>query len=399
MSPARPCRRSLLTLSVALTLALVLGGCAPDDAPPDLVDSASPPARVPLQLGDLLILDGDAGATLPGGERAGVLFVARAQADGGYAAPVVLADDPRWHEPTDFVLLSDGTILVVESSWAAGVGEGRGALFLVELDGQGGASVTLWWSDERLRRPVSVVRDAAGTVYVSDRDANPLGLDGPTGCVLAIPTLAGGSETIDGLGRPGRATVLAAGPELVTPGPLLVDGDGSLLLMDADANPRGVLFDDGRPGTPGVLYRVTAQGLQVELEPTRTVSPIGLLLSDAGELYVIDANHGQARGVMGDGAVFLRTEQGLRLVVDSLQLGRARALVDPCGGDTLADGRLVVADANADPLGRGEDGTGKGVYGTGPGALLVVDPVRATVETLLADERFVMPLAVRRVRR
>jgi hypothetical protein len=82
-------------------------------------------------------------------------------------------------------------------------------------------------------------------------------------------------------------------------------------------------------------------------------------------------------------------------VLDTASLGRPRALVDPVGGDTLPDGRLVLADANADPLGLGEDGTGKGVHGTGHGAILVVDTEALTLDVLLADERFRSPVAVR----
>jgi len=370
-----------------LLLALCLVGSA-SGSPADLLE------RPLLRPGDLLILDGDAGEALPDGERPGVLFVARALRSGGFARPEVLASDPRWREPTGLAVLDDGTLLVVESTWAPGPEPARGALFAVQL-GESPAVVSLWWTDERLRRPISALRVGPRMVYVSDRDADPLGLEQPTGCVFAVPH---GVDSSGALGQPGAATVVAEGRALVTPGPLALTPDGTVLLMDADANPRGVLFDDGRPGSPGVLYRITPTGFTVELEPTSTVSPVGLVLGEAGELYVIDANEGQRPGVVGDGALFVRHEQGLQLVVDSIQQGRPRAMVDPCGGDTLADGRLVVADANADPLGLGEDGTCKGVYGTGPGAVLVIDPVAATVETLIADERFVMPLIVRRVR-
>jgi len=387
LSPSLHSPWLLEALSSGLFAALCLVGCSPGSEGED-------PERALFGPGDLLILDGDAGEVLPDGERAGALFVARALAAGGFAPPEVLASDPRWVEPTDLAVLDDGTVLVMESAWAPGPGPGRGALFRVR-PGASTAQVSLWWTDERLRRPVSLIRHPSGTVYVSDRDANPLGLDQPTGSVFAV---AQNGASAGALGQPGLAKVAAAGPELVTPGPLALGRDGAVLVMDADANPRGVLFDDGRPGTPGVLYRITPTGLAVELEPTRTVSPIGLVRGEGSELFVIDANQGQAHGVMGDGALFVRKAQGLELVVDSLLLGRPRAMVDPCGGDALADGRLVVADANADPLQLGEDGTGKGVYGTGPGAVLVIDPVWATVETLLADERFVMPLAVRRVR-
>jgi len=81
-----------------------------------------------------------------------------------------------------------------------------------------------------------------------------------------------------------------------------------------------------------------------------------------------------------------------------VMLHRPHALVDPVGGDTLADGRLVLADANADPLDLGDDGMHKGVYGRGRGAIVVIDPDAGTLSTLIADERFVTPLCVRRVR-
>jgi len=156
---------------------------------------------------------------------------------------------------------------------------------------------------------------------------------------------------------------------------------------------------DGREATPGVLFEVGPDALSVVLEPEQTTSPIAMIERRPGELYLVDANAGRQPPYLGDGALFRIDPEGLTLVVGSESLGQPRRMVDPVAGDVLADGRLVLADANADPLGLGADGTGKGVYGTGHGALLAIDPDRPSVETLLADERFVTPLAVRRVRR
>jgi hypothetical protein len=184
----------------------------------------------------------------------------------------------------------------------------------------------------------------------------------------------------------------------VTPGALLLAADGRLLLMDADANPQGVRLADGRAATPGVLYELRPDGPATLLQPQHTVSPVAFIERSPGEVYLVDANAGTADGMLGDGALFRLTDDGLELLLDSASLGRPRALVDPVGGDSLPDGRLVLADANVDPLGLGEDGTRKGVHGTGRGALLVVDPGARTLDVLLADERFRSPVAVRRVR-
>jgi hypothetical protein len=237
-----------------------------------------------------------------------------------------------------------------------------------------------------------MARSPDGTLYVSDREADPLGLGTRTGCVFALGPA---------IGAPSRASstrIAAAGPELLTPGALLHTLDGRLLLMDADANPKGLNLEDGRLATPGVLYELRPDGLTVVLEPEHTVSPVALVERFAGEIYLVDANAGTADGMLGDGALFRLAGDGLALVLDTASLGRPRALVDPVGIDVLPDGRLVLADANADPLGLGEDGTRKGVHGTGRGAILVVDPDAPMLDVLIADERFLSPVTVRCVR-
>jgi hypothetical protein len=160
---------------------------------------------------------------------------------------------------------------------------------------------------------------------------------------------------------------------------------------------------DGRPATPGVLFEITPDGLKDLLEPDETVSPIALIERPPGEIYLVDANAGTQPGMLGDGAIFrLVEEDGRRWLsrrVDSAVLGKAHLLVDPVNGDTLPDGRLIVADANADPLGLGEKDAGFGVYGKGKGAVLAIEvDGTPTVTTLIADKAFVTPIAVRRVR-
>ena len=134
-----------------------------------------------------------------------------------------------------------------------------------------------------LQAPVSVVRDSEGTIFVSDRDADPSGVRAAkpgrqrTGCVFGIEVGADG--------RPAHTEVVAAGPELETPGALLATGP-LLLLMDADANPQGLHREDGRLATPGVLFdllrlpdtgRLVRRTLHELMIGDVTTSPVGLI--------------------------------------------------------------------------------------------------------------------------
>lgn len=379
---------------LALFSSLALSACALTPAHPGA-----------LRPGDLVLLDSDSGArTADGAERLGQLFVSRVRADGSYAAPELLAEDPRWIEPLELLILPDGDVLVLETSWPA-IPQPRptsdeasdieaapvprppaGSLFRVRPGAaqpvQHLATPSVW------RRPVAMARHVDGRLFVSDRSADPLGLGVPTGSVWVFADGAYDAEP----------SLAAAGPELVTPGALAFDDDGALLVMDADANPLELQLPGGRQNTPGVLYRVVDGGLVAMVLPLETISPIGMLRTDAGELLVVDANFGWGPRIRGDGALFAVTGDSFQLLLDSVSLGRPGALRDPVDGDTLPDGRVVLVDGNLDPLGLGPDDTGKGVHGTGPGALVAIDLEARTLEILLADARFVSPMCVRRVR-
>lgn len=377
-----------------------------------VVFACAPPVGPKLADNDLVIVDLDAGEPLADGERAGRIFLARA-AD-AYARPVALTHDETWPEPVDVIVLPDRSLLVLDSRAENEAKNSRGAIF--HLSAPEWAPVR-WWTDGRARQPVSMVRGEDGTIYVADREADPLGLveaaaaatgaapDGEalqTGCVFAIRVEP--AEDGTGPGAIRSVEVLAAGPELVTPAALLLRSDGLLLLMDADANPHGVARPDGLAGSPGVLFelRPAADGgramLVTLVVPTETVSPVALIERRPGEVYLVDANGNLQQDTLGDGVIWRVEAQRLQRVVDTAWLGAPHTMVDPVHGDVLSDGRLVIADANVDPLSLGPDGTGKGVYGTGRGALLVIDPDLPSLTTLIADERFVSPIAVRRVR-
>jgi hypothetical protein len=435
MQPIARTPKGGLAARVALLAALLAAvACGVDT--PDATTAGAPPLAERVHL---LIVDQDAGEPRPEGGRAGALLILSQGVDGAWSAPRPSAFDPGWVDPCDALELPDGSWLVLDSAWGVPDGEIRGAIFRVRVDWDDASgtpavpelhgSSSPWWSgDPRTRQPVSLARADDGTVFVSDREADPLGLRDAepsrrTGCVFGIEV---GPD-----GRPVRTEVVAAGPELVTPGALLAWGP-LLLLLDADANPRGQLAPDGRPATPGVLFdlvhlagdRLGPRRPHTLVECEGTTSPIALIARGLGsrpapawapELYLVDANWGTAPEVLGDGALFrvdfeelpvpdedlvaLGLRCTMRPAADTLALG-AHALVDPAYGDVLPDGRLVLADANADPRHLGPDGTGKGVYGAAHGAIFAWDPERpGALELLAADTTLVTPVAVRVLRR
>jgi hypothetical protein len=435
---------------VALLVAAVTAGCdggtskaaapkverwqaEPQPSPWHRSDGVPPP---PPMFFSLLIVDQDAGGALPEGGRAGGLLVAAGTDAAGRFRESnlrLVATDSRWWDPTDALQLPDGSWLVLESKWAPGAGEARGAIFrLPKL----GAEPELWWTDVRSRQPVAFVRDDQGTLFVSDRDADPDGVRSAepnrqrTGCVFGIEVGADG--------RPSRTEVVAAGPQFCTPGALLALGP-LLYLMDADANPRGLRAADGRLSTPGVLFdlvrtqgaeRLSRRRADVLVESTITTSPVGLILRPAfdvpappdewtglgaddplpawlPEIFLVDANFVQQGDAQGDGALFwVRLGSGepgrahglsakLEMRVDPNRLPR-HTLVDPAYGCALPMGSIVIADANADPKQLGADGTGKGVYGTGHGALFETSAdAPDSLRLLIASDLFVTPVAVR----
>lgn len=356
-----PVRASLL-VAVAL-----LGSCG---GSPAQVATAWDP-------GDLLVLDADAGPPDDDGEPRGVLFRAPRSGRGGAVAAV---SDPRWRDPVALAVGPDDALYVVESTGAhRGPDDpARGAVFRVSRNGD----VALAWTHPDLRQPVHISVDTErDRAFVTDRAADPLGLARPTGAVFVVDVDA------DGAWSPGRAVGDA---RLVTPAATRPDGRGGAWVLEADANP------DGHAGTPGMLLRLAVDGevpgLTEVVRFVDTTSPIAF----AGP-WIVDANHARAGARIGAGALLAwDAASGTARVAVTHEAFPPRTFVDPTGAVALPDGRLALADANADPLRLGGDGLGRGVYGSGRGCVLALDPAADVPrgEVLVASERFVTPIAV-----
>ncbi len=422
-------RASGVTTALWSGLVLALGSVACGDTHSEITPGTAPGTGAAARLAGgvagappwpteaLLIVDMDAGeADDQGLDPRGVVFVSFPiePADGEaprWSAPRVLARDARWREPVDVLVLDDGSLLVLDAAYAgpwngpSGDPDRRGALFLVSARSIAGALTngsiversSMHGITPDTRQPVALAFGRDGEVLIVDRAADPSGLGRPTGAVFVRRGQgADASDATDGVAPSTLTTALVQGPELVTPGCALLTSDDRLLVLDADANPHGVFDAQGRPGTPGVLFVFADGELQAWIEPGGTTSPVGLVERRPGELFLVDANHSSDPDTLYDGAVLRIDGNRLTVVVGATSARPARTLIDPRGVDVLPDGRLVLADANADPLELGADGVGRAVGRlAGRGALLAVDPDAGTVDVLLADAAFVNPAAVR----
>ncbi len=190
---------------------------------------------------------------------------------------------------------------------------------------------------------------------------------------------------------------LALATALLTAAAATAFTPGRLAVVDAFADPFsrghfGAVFEAPVSADPGVAASAVASSAQ------------GYQLSDLtfrpdGSLVVVDRDADPAslgpdpNGDAGHGAVFVvdAATQGFVLLADGrnypagLPPPRRTAFVDPRGIAALPDGRILVADADADPSDLGDDSSGF----AGHGALYVVDAggaVRLASNGTLSDD-------------
>ena len=338
---------------------------------------ADPLADPLWRSGDLVVVDMDADPG-HGGGFPGALF--RVTRDGKTVVPVCA--DPAFREPVDLAFEPTGDLLVLDNA-ADPLHKGyTGALFRVDRF-TGRASCLL--SAPEFVLPDGLYRDGDGTIYISEKEADPKGLGTDTGCLFAF----------DSAKRELR--VLAADAAFRAPGAVGPGPGGTLLLLDADANPRDYKGRDGRRGTPGVLFQVDKEtGAVARLIVFKdTVSPVGLVPRPDGRLFIIDANADVLHpSAWLGGIVEADPREGTyRFIFLS------KRFVDPTRGDLGPDGALYFTDSNADPLGLGPDRAGKGVQGTGPGAVWRLDTGKKVLSLVYSGKAFVNPIALKVVPR
>jgi hypothetical protein len=297
-----------------------------------------------------------------------------------------------------------------------------GAVFRVSRDGKEISVVT---ADQIFREPLDCLLDDYGNLLVVDATADPFG-QGSQGAVIRVNRFSGRTEAVvaakefkfpnalllddsgtlyisdkeadpQGIGKTGvlwkynlkqrKLDLLLSGRQFISPSPLAWAPEGKIYLIDADSNPNGY------EGTPGVLFLVDpVQGsCEPLIEFKDTVSPVGMIPLSDGRMIVIDANADPLNT-----GWFL----GGLLMVDPAKrtyefIFGSKKFLDPIRGELGSDGCLYFVDGNCDPLKLGVDGAAKGVEGHGRGAIWRFDLEKMELSLVASDPRFVNPMSVR----
>ena len=182
---------------------------------------------------------------------------------------------------------------------------------------------------------VAIAKD--GTVYVADAgESNRIRKISPDGNVT---TLAGGSE--------GFADGVGSSASFNTPSALALGPGGNLYVADTGNNRIRKITPDGQvstvagDGTPGYLDGPVAKA--------QFNGPIGLAVSDGGDIYVADTYNDVIRMITTEGQVTTIAGAGTPGYADGEQKG---ALFDTPCGIMIVNNTLIVADTGNDKLRR-----------------------------------------------
>jgi sugar lactone lactonase YvrE len=279
--------------------------------------------------------------------------------DGGPAASAALAS------PFEAVLDASGNLFIVEYSnqRVRRVDAATGVITTVAgngtygFAGDGGPATSA-----SLGYPTGVAVDAAGHVYIADRDNQRIRrVDAGTGI---ITTVAGtGAETYSGDGGP------AADAALFRPTDVAVDADGNLFIADTYNN--RIRKVDAATGIITTVAGAGTYGFAGDGGPATAATfrnPVALAVDAAGNLFIadvdsmrirkVDAATGLITTVVGNGATGFAGDGGP--AIDA-------SLFAPSGVAVDAAGNLYVADTFNHRVRRVDAGTGviATVAGTG----------------------------------
>ena len=142
----------------------------------------------------------------------------------------------------------------------------------------------------------------------------------------------------------------------------------------------------------GVVFRIDPFRGTSRIDSTLegTISPLGMLVLEDGDLLIFDANADPKRLGAPIGALF-RHRRATQRTECLVQVPRFR---DPVRGTYGPDGRVWFVDANSDPEKRGPDAPGRGQNLTGPGAVFALSLQDSALELIGSPPQFVNPTGI-----
>lgn len=251
-------------------------------------------------------------------------------------------------------------LLVVDQDAGA---EHRGAIFQIDpVSGE----VRLFARSELFYKPTDIMQESDGSFLVLD-----YGPDYRDGKIFRLSRDGSRCERV----------VIPAG--LADPYQFERAPDGSIWIVDKNADPRGLMKDRAsKPGQTGTLWRLSAdfKTLSVVATGPPLIAPAGVVFVD-GATFLLDADAFRIE------PYDLANEEGGILSIHPAPtppgvLVKFQKLISPLGMHRLDDGRYLVIDVNADPENRGRWW----------GAIYIADPAAGTTKLFATHPEFRDPI-------
>jgi sugar lactone lactonase YvrE/uncharacterized caspase-like protein len=199
--------------------------------------------------------------------------------------------------------------------------------------------------------------------------AAALGLSVVLVAVAVILSLRDGGDSPDAVAGGGEVTEAAGGWLPEAPVGIAVDDEGGLYVAESTAH-RISYFEDHSVSTfAGGTDDAEYEGGQGDGRPAigaSLIEPLGIALSDDGELYLADRYHSRVRRVDADGTMARFAGTGNSGTSGDGELATQAELVEPYGVAVGPDGLVYISDSSANRIRRvTPDGTITTVVGTG----------------------------------